>query len=58
MLKLLSLLLWWALWCQHWLESIVANVSKEIVYHIDHYLLPIYKSPFIEAAEKPPTAFA
>lgn len=48
--------MWWVQRLYEQMESIAANLSKEIVKHIDHYLLPIFKNPFIEADIKPPTA--
>lgn len=55
MLKLFTYLLWWLMWLEHQLESIVANISKEVVARIDSYKLPIYQSPFIEVDPKPPS---
>lgn len=58
MYKLLAFLLWWIQRVFEQMESVAANLSKEVIKHIDHYRLPIWKNPFIATEPKPPTAFA
>jgi hypothetical protein len=56
MSKLFALIGWWIWMLMEQVKSIVANLSKEVVRHIDHYLLPLFSTPYIEQTIKPPTA--